>query len=201
MIWCPCSTNFCCLLSWKGHLMCDQKEKWWKNYKYLRIAIITFLWALWPYHDRSTGKTKQIKKKWNKRLWHSWWYLRLPQSCLFGLTSQLMATDMGSSRWPQEHCSVGRAIWVTDSWLMVPESSAARKPCCCSEKEKPGFYTLCFFWSSVAHAAACKVPANTVCCSWSDRLAAGLRLAGTSGDGLIRPPVQSNASYSRAASN
>lgn len=131
----------------------------------------------------------------NKRLWHSWWCLRLPQSCLFGLTPQLMATGTGSFCWPQENCSVGRAIGMMDSWLMVPKNSAAKKPCCRSEKEQPGFYTLLFFWSSVAHAAACKAPASTVCCSWSDRLTAGLRLAGTSGDGLVQPPVQSKASY------
>lgn len=44
-----------------------------------------------------------------------------------------------------------------------------------------------FYAEAVSHAAACQIQANTVCCSESNRLTAGLGLAGTSGDGLVHP--------------
>lgn len=53
-----------------------------------------------------------------------------------------------------------------------------------------------FSAEAVSHAAACQAQANTVCCSQSDRLTAGLGLAGTSGDGLVQPPAQSKVSPS-----
>lgn len=65
--------------------------------------MITFCCSLWPYHDHSTGKQTN-----QKRPCHSWWHLRLPQSCLFGSTPQLTATGVGGSCWPQASSNAGQ---------------------------------------------------------------------------------------------
>lgn len=137
----------------------------------------------------------QEKNPRNKRPCHSLWCLRLPLSYMFGRTLQLMTTVWGALAGPKQTATLGRAICMVDGWLMVQKSSAAKKPCHCSEKEWPYFCILFSFWSSVTHAAALQAQENRVYCSQSDRLTAGLRLAGTSGDGLIQPPAQSKASY------
>lgn len=92
-----------------------EKENSEKNYKYLSIAMITFGCSLWAYHDHSTGKQTN-----QKRPCHSWWHLRLPQSYLFGLTPQLMATGVGSPCQPQASGNAGQGHLqggrLTDRW-------------------------------------------------------------------------------------
>jgi len=121
---------------------------------------------------------------------------RFAQSCLLGLTPQLKATVWGAPAGPRQTALLDETICMVDGWLTVQKSSAVKKSCCCSEKEQPYFCILFFFRSSVTHAAVHQAQANTVYCSQSDRLTEGLRMAGTSGGGLVQPPAQSKASYS-----
>lgn len=77
-----------------------------------------------------------------KRPCHGWRCLRLPQSCLSGLTLQLVATDLGRSCWPRQGAVLGRAACRAGSWLMGRESSAAKKPFHCREEEWPYFCSI-----------------------------------------------------------
>lgn len=52
------------------------------------------------------------------------------------------------------------------------------------------------FLLKLSHSCCSVSSPGRVCCSQRDGLAAGLRLAGISGGGLVQPPVQSKAGYS-----
>lgn len=85
--------------------------------------------TLWLFYRKQTG---------TKRPCHNWWCLRLPLSCLSGLILGAWALVWGA----QAGSNAGLGTCRAGSWLMGKESSTAKKPCPCREKEWPYFCSI-----------------------------------------------------------